>query len=142
MRPHIAVAKAIINVPVPMMAWIGTRLALNLAVPLSQASNAKKLNKPTNSCKAKLIFVMAPVCVFFCHLKCEQSHSSKAKPGVDTVEMRKRVGSETLEVPDSNEAQSNAGDGEKVKHRVDELCVDSPTTRPSPGNNHSHLSVK
>ena len=54
--------------------------------------------------------------VFFCHLKCKQSHSSQPKPGVDTVEMWERVGSETLEVPDSDEAQSNAGDGEKVKH--------------------------
>ena len=117
MRPHIAVAKAMMNVPVPMMAWIGTRPALNFAVPLSQASNAKKLNRPTNSCNAKLtiIFMMAHVCILLSP-EVQTSHSSQPKPGVDTVEMRERVGSETLEVPDSNEAKSNAGDGEKVKH--------------------------
>ena len=56
---------------------------------------------------------------------------------MDAVEMRKRICPETLEVPDSYEAQSNAGDGEKVEQWVDELCVDSPTAGPSPniGNN-------
>lgn len=69
-------------------------------------------------------------------LKCKQSHSSQPKPGVDTVEMREWVGSETLEVPDSDEAKSNAWDGEKVKHWVDELCVDSPTAWPGPVDKH------
>ena len=66
------------------------------------------------------------------HLKCEQAHSAKSQPGVDAVEMWNWICSETLVIPDSNEAKSNAGNGEQVKHRVDELSVNSPTARPSP----------
>lgn len=53
MRPQIAVAKVKMKVAVPMMAWIGTRPALNLAVPLSHARSARKLNSPTNSYNVK-----------------------------------------------------------------------------------------
>lgn len=102
------------KVAVPMIAWIGTRPALNLAVPLSQASRARKLNRPTNNCKMELYLRRLLRC-FFGHLNCEQPHSSKPKPGVDAVEMRKWICPETLEVPDSYEAQSYAGDGEKVE---------------------------
>ena len=54
-RPQTHVAMARMKVAVPMMAWTGTSFALNLAVALSQANNAKKLNIPTTSCNMTLI---------------------------------------------------------------------------------------
>ena len=116
MRPQIAVAKVKMKVAVPMMACIGTRPALNLAVPLSQARRARKLNSPTNSCNVECCYKRCFVSFSVVHLKCEQAHSAKSQPGVDAVEMRNWICSETLVIPDSDEAQSNAGDGKQVKH--------------------------
>ena len=56
MRPQIAVAKVMMKVAVPMMACMGTRPALNLAVPPSQARSARKLNSPTNSCNVEFCY--------------------------------------------------------------------------------------
>ena len=71
MRPHVAVARARIKVPVPMMACIGTSPALNLAVPLSQARRARKLNRPTINYNANLVFIKKDIYVVSGHLKRE-----------------------------------------------------------------------
>ena len=45
--PAQAAATASTKVEMPKVEWIGTRLARNEAVALSQQSNSKKLKKPT-----------------------------------------------------------------------------------------------
>ena len=80
-------------------------------------------------------------------LQGEGGHGGEAKPGVDAVEVEDGILlavwtlPQALVVPDGEEGEDDAGDGEEVEDGVEELRVDTATAGAGPVDQHTWTGV-